>query len=1065
MENKFPDGNESVSFLRSLVSLPRILFVATGALLIGALAIAFSGFVTRTKAQNIADDKNIGPDALQQIAALIDEKESRTPSQRKIDSRLLYTVKMTRGEAIAEGVPTLETGLHPDGKGFIEVDITAFVDEKLLATLEQLNADIILVLPQYRSITAGVPISEIESLAARAEVIFIQPRLEATTSQPRLAEKPKSPLRSPLLLQPSGAAEIFQLNRVADFQTRATRLREVLTAQLVDHNLTGSVNSQADTTHRAGLARTLTGFDGTGLKIGVLSDGVNTLAARQATGDLPATVNVLPGQAGSGDEGTAMLELVYDLAPGAQLYFATAFTGITSFAQNIKDLRTAGCDIIIDDVSYFVESPFQNGQSPSVISPTNAGVVIQAVNDVTVGSQAGALYFSSAANSGNKNDGTAGAWEGDFVSGGGTTAPLPLGNSVHNFGGGVTQNALTVGGRVYLKWSDPLGASSNDYDLYVLDSTGTTVVASSTNVQSGTQDPSEDAGNRSAGQRIVIVQKSGAANRFLHLNTNRGVLTVSTNGVVYGHNAGLNTVSVAATPSGPATFDGIRVGPFPNAHSGANVVEQFSSDGPRRIFYNADSSAITPGNVSSTGGQLLQKPDITAADGSSTTTPGFIPFFGTSAAAPHAGAMMALLKQSSPSATNAQLYNAMVNSAIDIEAPGVDRDSGAGIFMPLRAMNALGVSAPATLETGTITATEAVGNGNGRIEPGEVVNLTIPLNNLGLTNATAVSGTLSTATAGVTVTNTLAPSALSCPNLPAAVGTGVTGSPFRFALSSSFPCGAPIDFTLTVNYAGGAAPSQVFNFTVNTNAQITINETIDSTAPASGAGYTAVTGTQTGRLNRNGSISSCSNVKSTPALQDSTVGRRYDAYTFTASTSGCTTVTLATTFNNSGNNMYVAVYGNGGYVPSAIQTNYLADWGVTTGGTVTVGFNAVAGQQFTVVVHEIALGAGTGQTYTLTVTGPLSGACAAVPTAANVQIRGRVASAAGSAVANALVRLTGTNGSNYTARTNSFGSYTIDDVAVGETYVADVRAKGFTFIQQIVSVGENIDGLDFTAVP
>ena len=53
---------------------------------------------------------------------------------------------------------------------------------------------------------------------------------------------------------------------------------------------------------------------------------------------------------------------------------------------------------------------------------------------------------------------------------------------------------------------------------------------------------------------------------------------------------------------------------------------------------------------------------------------------------------MALLKNASPSSTNAQLYNAMIGSAIDIESAGTDRDSGAGIFMLLPAMNALGVS-------------------------------------------------------------------------------------------------------------------------------------------------------------------------------------------------------------------------------------------------------------------------------------------------------------------------------------------------------------------------------------
>src|SRR5204862_2660028 len=122
---------------------------------------------------------------------------------------------------------------------------------------------------------------------------------------------------------------------------------------------------------------------------------------------------VLPGQTGTGDEGTAMLEIIHDLAPGAQLYFATAVTSLATFVQNIRDLRTAGCDIIVDDVFYFVETPFQDGQ----LAPTNTngGLVIQAVKDVVA---SGALYFSAAGNSGNFDSGTSGVWEGDFADGG-----------------------------------------------------------------------------------------------------------------------------------------------------------------------------------------------------------------------------------------------------------------------------------------------------------------------------------------------------------------------------------------------------------------------------------------------------------------------------------------------------------------------------------------------------------------------------------------------------------------------------------------------------------------------
>jgi hypothetical protein len=229
------------------------------------------------------------------------------------------------------------------------------------------------------------------------------------------------------------------------------------------------------------------GVNGAGIKIGVLSDGASSLAASQALGDLPADVTVLPGQIGGGDEGTAMMEIAHDLAPGAKLYFATAFNGVASFAQNIRDLRAAGCDIIIDDVFYFDENPFVDGQSGGIVSPSNGGLILQAVNDVTAD---GALYFSSAGNEGNLDDGSAGAYENDFVHGG--SLGLLAGGTVHLFGTDLYDRISAGGGNyVMLFWSDPLGASTNDYDLFVLNSTGTAVLEASTDVQDGTQDPLE----------------------------------------------------------------------------------------------------------------------------------------------------------------------------------------------------------------------------------------------------------------------------------------------------------------------------------------------------------------------------------------------------------------------------------------------------------------------------------------------------------------------------------------------------------------------------------------------
>ena len=94
---------------------------------------------------------------------------------------------------------------------------------------------------------------------------------------------------------------------------------------------------------------------------------------------------------------------------------------------------------------------------------------------------------------------------------------------------------------------------------------------------------------------------------------------------------------------------------------------------------------------------MRQKPDIAAADGVATTLPsytGLNNFYGTSAAAPHAAAIAALLKSSNPSLNSAQIRNALTSTALDIEAPGLDRDSGKGIVMALQALQSVQVPPP-----------------------------------------------------------------------------------------------------------------------------------------------------------------------------------------------------------------------------------------------------------------------------------------------------------------------------------------------------------------------------------
>jgi len=579
------------------------------------------------------------------------DKSSWTPAERKMDSAL---VGLTRADKAGQlksgrlkGLPAATQDFARDNVApddTMIVVIKADVTPDLTAFIKAQGGTDVSEYPTYRTITARVPVSAITDIANRADVQTIGPRELATTNRYELSPK--------------------------ELKAYQERLKSLAPGAVTN---VGSATWEGVTAHKANLAHA-GGQTGAGAKVCVLSDGVNTLSARQATGDLPAVVTVVPGQAGSGDEGTAMLEIVYDMAPGASLYFATGFGGVASMATNIQNLAAApyNCNIIVDDVTYFNEGAFQDGP------------IAQAVNTVTA---SGVLYFSSAANSGHLTRNQSGTYEGDFVA---SANPIPsviqsvygaASIQLHAFGAAnyTTLTAVPAGTvRVSLKWSDALGASANDYDLIVTNSTGTSIIGSSTSLQSGTQDPYEFAsGSFPVGSRLYVVKYSGVA-RAIRLDTIRGRLdpAIATAGSTFGHNAAASAVTVAAVNVGTAGGGAFTGG-------AANPVTTYSSDGPRKMFYQPNGTAITPGNFlfGTNGGTTLNKVDMAAADCGTTTTPGFIPFCGTSAAAPTAAAIAALIKGNNPALTRAQILAAMNATALDIEAAGWDRDSGVGIVM------------------------------------------------------------------------------------------------------------------------------------------------------------------------------------------------------------------------------------------------------------------------------------------------------------------------------------------------------------------------------------------------
>lgn len=471
----------------------------------------------------------------------------------------------------------------------------------------------------------------------------------------------------------------------------------------------GSVTSQADTSIHASTARSQFGVDGSGINVGVLSDSFNDTRAgvvsgagcsrslagsiSQASGDLPSTITLLDnGDGGGSDEGAAMAELIHDLAPGAAILFRTAFRGEADFAQGITELRDCGADVIVDDVIYFTEPMFQDG------------IIAQAAQESV---NLGVTYFSSAGNYG--PFGIDRVYVDANPASDNTVFP-PNGNDFHQFGTdlGIDDRYASFavpagcGINLVLQWNEPFSGTlgpgaSSDLDLYLCTAQNPAscvpfgATPQGCGIGAGLQqgDPLEIAsyynnttslvtlyaavehfcGNENVRFRVAALQGCGASFETRAFNKPQ----------IFGHAAAAGVGAVAAVFYGEIDANGAAQAP-----PGQIDVESFSSLGGSLPFY-FDAS----GNLLAGAPVLRFKPEIAAPDGTNTSffgadvlgdTDAFPNFHGTSAAAPHAAAVAALMLQANPFLTPAQIMDAMRSTATDIESLGRDALSGDGLI-------------------------------------------------------------------------------------------------------------------------------------------------------------------------------------------------------------------------------------------------------------------------------------------------------------------------------------------------------------------------------------------------
>jgi hypothetical protein len=432
----------------------------------------------------------------------------------------------------------------------------------------------------------------------------------------------------------------------------------------------GSVTTQGDALLKASNVRSTFGVDGTGVRVGVISDGVEGLAASQSSGDLP-TVNTAtcdvgagsPTASGAGAEGTAMLEIVHDIAPGAELwfgYFGANVSGTYLDFNAAVNCLAQNVDVVVDDFGFLNAGPYDG---TSMVSANTSAALNNGSNPIrayynAVGNHAEEHYQEPFADSGFGDQlFQATANTVDLASVGARSDDPIL----------VPADSIVA---VYLQWNDPFSASCNDYDLYAwLHDTAIEVGIGGDGPQTCSQHPTE----------LMLLDNTGGLEVLVDITVSKFAGSARTLDMFFVHALPNFLTPCSSVPANSDAGGGVvSLGAIDASDPSTNDIEPYSSCGP-----------TNDGRT---------KPDAVAIDHVSVTGDGGFgsPFSGTSAAAPHAAGIAALLLQCNSGLTRDGLRNALLNNAVDLGTAGTDNFYGHGRLDALASANAVGCNSPTT---------------------------------------------------------------------------------------------------------------------------------------------------------------------------------------------------------------------------------------------------------------------------------------------------------------------------------------------------------------------------------
>lgn len=464
-----------------------------------------------------------------------------------------------------------------------------------------------------------------------------------------------------------------------------------------------------------GAAWQSSGRTGAGVRVGVIDGGFSGYGALLGS-ELPAQVdaaNFVDEESadavdGATRHGTAVAEIVHDIAPDARLYLAKIDTNV-DLNEAVAWLIQQRVDLIVTSIGWYNLTPGDGtGQFAELVKTAQ---------------EAGILWVTAAGNDRERH------WGGLYAD--------PDNDRYHNFsqtqevnffgpGDGSTYlipSGLTA--NIHVRWDDWLGVRA-DYDLYLLRWTGSVweTVAASTNPQSGQpgQRPTETirfvTDGPPAAYGFILYQHSGSPTQPINFEIFtprflRPSLTVAPRSL-----PNLADAPDALTVAAVALYT-----PYPH--------QSYSSEGPTNG---------TGGGVS--GGQA--KPDLAAYTNVATASYGVLdPFSGTSAAAPHVAGAAALVKDAYPQASPAEVRAFLEDRALDVGATGRDAQTGFGrLWLGTPPANlagsSMGMEAPLLSPGAAVTYTIRLVNSGGVTVTGRLVNQ-LP-STLALTGTPTVDG-------------------------------------------------------------------------------------------------------------------------------------------------------------------------------------------------------------------------------------------------------------------------------------------------------------------------------------